>query len=139
MTINRLLYLIFFLLIFICILYVIYLQYGATSNKLLFIYIFFVAMIAIALTVNETLCFNGDEVKRWSPCREMNRLTWRRSIILAFIIFLIVNGLYPGSNLNFIVFLLTLMLLYFFFNFDQYHRFKLICDTNKYDHTSTYM
>ncbi len=60
-------------------------------------------------------------------CKENNRVSWRRSNILSFIVLIVLNSVHSNYNANLIVFFITWFLLYFYFNFDQYHRFRLLC------------
>lgn len=62
-------------------------------------------------------------------CLEVKRVNWRRAYLLAFIIFVVLNvvSLENISN-NFIILLFTWFCLYWYFNFDNYHRFNLACE-----------
>jgi hypothetical protein len=86
-------------------------------------------------------------------CQEMNRVCWRRSLILSFVVLIFINGLIFFTNscdmpllndsttlmsqnehrysINFVIFMFIWFLLYFWFNFDQYHRFKIFCENKQ--------
>jgi hypothetical protein len=61
-------------------------------------------------------------------CREGNRVNWRRAYLLAFLMFLILNIAYPESTLrNAMLMVCLFAFLYFYMNFDAYHRFSIWC------------
>jgi hypothetical protein len=61
-------------------------------------------------------------------CQEANRVNWRRAFLLAFIPFLFLNSFQSTTfEMNILTFLITLFILYFYFNFDAYHRADLAC------------
>jgi uncharacterized protein YacL len=107
-------------------------QYKETNHKKLFLIISLVATSALVLTYVENGRFEQDKDKdlsKWTACDELNRVCWRRALSISFIIFLISNSIYPNSlNNNFLLLLITTFILYFYFNYDIYHRFKAICD-----------
>lgn len=62
-------------------------------------------------------------------CLEVKRVNWRRAYLLAFIIFTLLNVVSLDTiSKNFIVLLFTWFCLYWYFNFDNYHRFNLACE-----------
>lgn len=64
-------------------------------------------------------------------CQESSRVNWRRAIILAFIILCVLIVINENeNNKNIVVFIIVWSLLYFYFNFDQYHRSTLACKSN---------
>lgn len=65
-------------------------------------------------------------------CQEANRVNWRRAFLLAFIPFLFLNSFRSTTfEMNILTFLATLFILYFYFNFDVYHRADLACKASK--------
>jgi len=61
-------------------------------------------------------------------CREGNRVNWRRAFLFAFCIFIVLNIVYSEDTLkNVAVMLCTFTFLYFYLNFDAYHRFSIWC------------
>ena len=65
-------------------------------------------------------------------CMEASRVNWRRAEILAFIIFMI---LFLGEptlvKKHIVMFALIWAILYFYFNFDQFHRSTVACEDSK--------
>lgn len=62
-------------------------------------------------------------------CLEVKRVNWRRAYLLAFIIFTVLNLVsLENITVNFIVLLFSWFCLYWYFNFDNYHRFNLACE-----------
>lgn len=110
------------------------------SNRLLYILL---STIAIASLVYEfevmgctpsncTLDRNRETVEKALKtesfaCQEANRVNWRRAFLLAFIPFLFLNGFQTRFEMNALTFMITLFVLYFYFNFDAYHRSDLAC------------
>lgn len=61
-------------------------------------------------------------------CQESTRINWRRAEIISFLILLVVNLVHPKQySPNLLIFLVSWALLYFYFNFDQYHRATQVC------------
>jgi len=61
-------------------------------------------------------------------CQESVRVNWRRANIIAFGLFVVLTILWTQDEAkNMIVYLLLWVILYFYFNFDQYHRSTLAC------------
>lgn len=62
-------------------------------------------------------------------CMEASRVNWRRAEILAFIIFIILFLGEPTTvNKHVVMFALVWAILYFYFNFDQFHRCTVACE-----------
>lgn len=104
--------------------------------RYIFILLFMICVIALYYESNENGCSIYDcsdhsVIKSITTtniaCKENNRVSWRRSNILSFIVLIVLNSVHSNYNANLIVFFITWFLLYFYFNFDQYHRFRLLC------------
>lgn len=61
-------------------------------------------------------------------CVESERVNWRRAEILSFLCFLVLFWLDPTDVPRHLVFfVIAWAILYFYFNFDQYHRSSIAC------------
>lgn len=61
-------------------------------------------------------------------CQESTRINWRRAEILAFMILVVVNLVHPKQySPNLLLFIVSWALIYFYLNFDQYHRATQVC------------
>lgn len=63
-------------------------------------------------------------------CQEANRVNWRRAYLISFILFVIMNSVAP-FEITLFMFVLTLFITYYYFNFDSYHRTYLACQLEK--------
>lgn len=108
--------------------------------RYVFVLLFFIFVMALYYESNENGCSIYDcsdhtvtkSVKTTNvACKENDRVSWRRSNILSFIILAVLNSVHSNYNINLVVFFITWFLLYFYFNFDQYHRFRLLCDKSE--------
>lgn len=107
--------------------------------KVIFILILIIVIIAMSYESRESgcnflKCQDEDVIKIISKnyddlaCKEMSRVCWRRAIILSFVVLLILNIFYKDNQvMNLMIFICVWFLLYFWFNFDQYHRFRVLC------------
>lgn len=141
MTLHSILYKIFGTLLFLLLIYTVINQYknmkksarSASSSggacTTLFISISVLSLLAISIEILDN--YQGErDIKDFNPCDEMNRVCWRRAMSLSFIILLILNNFYyryegclTAEAINITIFFLIFFLLYFYFNWDQYHRY----------------
>ena len=105
--------------------------------KMLFITLTFLLFFALISEGKDTRClplFNcpDDFGKQFinNPkklaCTERHRVNWRRALIIAYFILLVIN-IINYQNYNFIIFLFTFSSIYYYLNFDQYHRYHQAC------------
>ena len=133
--------------------YIIYLQYISvknTQNTVLSTLFLFAISLSIFTFIHETesircspLGCSLDENKKIytednkldeiSPaCLETKRVNWRRAYLLSFISFTVLNLVSLDTiSTNFVVLLFVWFVLYWYFNFDSYHRFNLACEMGK--------
>lgn len=66
-------------------------------------------------------------------CQEAKRVNWRRSFLVAFIPFIFLNGFQTTTTFetNTLTFFITLYIVYFYLNFDAYHRANVACNLEK--------
>ena len=69
---------------------------------------------------------NGESV----ACQETKRVNWRRSFLLAFAVFVFMNNI-SSFETNLFSFILMFFVIYFYFNFDIYHRFSIACEIDR--------
>lgn len=135
--------------IFFLIYYIIFLQYysiNQSQTKILSTLFLFTIALSIFTFIHETesikcsplgcsLDQNKEIYKETSlspACLEVKRVNWRRAYLLAFIIFTVLNIVsLENIGTNFIVLLFSWFCLYWYFNFDNYHRFNLACEMEK--------
>jgi hypothetical protein len=138
-TTQRLIILIFIFLSFCLITGKQILLYKECSYMYMFIFLFIISMTALAVHYESSSsgcsienCSDENVAKNISSkdlaCQETNRVTWRRTIILSFIILLALNVVFENYERNIGMFCFIWFVLYFAFNFDQFHRFKVLCD-----------
>lgn len=63
-------------------------------------------------------------------CQEANRVNWRRAYLISFVLFVIMNTV-ASFETTLLMFVLTLFITYYYFNFDSYHRTYLMCELEK--------
>jgi len=137
MKLLLLLYSCFFMFLFM-ILYQIY-SLTKMKSKLFYLFLLSLAIVAFYYEGNSLSCspnncsleknkksIKGDKF----ACREVNRVNWRRSLLISFIVFAIMNNITP-FDINILPFILSFFAIYFYFNFDTYHRFNIACEMEK--------
>ena len=72
----------------------------------------------------------GHKQQESFACQEANRVNWRRAYLIAFIPFVLMNSI-ASFETNVLTFIITLFVVYFYFNFDSYHRSYLACNLEK--------
>lgn len=135
--------------IFALLYYTIFLQYVSikqSQNKIVSNLFLFTIVLSIFTFIHETesikcsplgcsLELNKKIYKETSlspACLEVKRVNWRRAYLLSFIIFVILNIVSITTiSTNFVVLLFSWFCLYWYFNFDNYHRFNLACEMEK--------
>lgn len=132
----------FFMYVFICILSFIYVYqvYNIPLFAFKLIYLLLITLLLIAITYESKFlgCSPGSctleknksvlSSSQSFACSEAERVNWRRTYIISFIILFIFNCFALNNfELNLVYFLITWSLLYFYFNFEQYHRYSLEC------------
>jgi uncharacterized membrane protein len=108
----------------------VYFQYQNVNEKykFLFITICIISIYSTIFTYHDRYLFETEDYKNWTPCDDKDRICWRRSIMLGFFCFLLVNYVYPKDTLNNIVlYALFIFIFYFYFNWDQFHRYRCLC------------
>lgn len=135
------------LTICICMLFLLMNQFFSYDKKYRYIYLLITLLFIVAFSMESEYVYgckylffdckydsvleykknNSESPDKALSCQESNRVCWRRSLMLSFMIFLILNIVNPSHTTNFIVFILAWFLLYFYFNFDAYHRFGDLC------------
>ncbi len=135
MNINNILYTILVLTMFGLLIFSSVKQYQNLKDyKTLFISIAIVSILAISIEINNV--FKTEKTDTFTPCEEMNRVCWRRSILLSFIILLLLNYFYIQNNnskshnfeeINILIFFFIFFIIYFYLNWDQYHRAGTVC------------
>lgn len=139
-------------LFFICFCYLVFLQYIQISKstyplaKQVFLLIVIVSLISFTYEANAVECSptdcslnrnkllfkNGNGSVASVACNELERVNWRRAYLLSFVIFVVLNFVSSETiHINMIVLLFSWFILYWYFNFDTYHRFKVACDLGK--------
>jgi hypothetical protein len=117
-------------------------SYYEMPYKLLFAITVAMGVLSVIYYMNDLGCSISDcsETKNSSVtngqtiCNEANRITWRRSVMIAFIIFIFTNIVYPPPHWqksNLVIFLFVTSIMYFFLNFEQYHRYRLMCKSEQ--------
>jgi hypothetical protein len=105
--------------------------------RYIFILLFMICLIALYYESNENGCSIYDcsdntvsksITTQNLACKENDRVSWRRANILSFIVLIALNSVHSNYNANLIIFFITWFLLYFYLNFDQYHRFRILCN-----------
>lgn len=126
--------------------YLIFLQYNTikmSQNQIISTLFLFSIVLSVFTFIHETKsikcspldCSLEENKKLYtegslSPvCLEVKRVNWRRAYLLSFIIFTVLN-LVSIDNIssNLVALLFTWFCLYWYFNFDSYHRFNLACE-----------
>lgn len=122
---------------------IVYQVYSLTNMKIKVFYLFLLSLAAVAYSYegefigcsykncrldNNEKALNGKKEK--FACQEVNRVNWRRSLILSFVVFVIMNNITP-FEINLLPFILSFFIIYFYFNFDTYHRFNLACEIER--------
>jgi hypothetical protein len=129
----------FILLVLLKIIYGQFLLYPA-DQKYIFMFLCFLLLLALYYESMENGCGildctdgsvqqNIDDKEL--ACRETDRVCWRRSLILSFIILVISNAINPNYGKNLSIFFFVWAILYFYFNFDQFHRYRVMCKYHK--------
>lgn len=105
--------------------------------RLLYVLLFFMFLLALYYETMSNGCGiidcsdktveNSIDTKNLA-CRENDRVSWRRSMILSFIILTMTNFINTNYQINLILFFMVFLLLYFYFNFDAFHRFRVLCN-----------
>jgi hypothetical protein len=141
-TFYQMLSLVFRIVAVVLFLKLVFDQFVATKSKTLFALIVAIALVNVAYEMREMGCSVSDcslKTNRAAQqdargdcdrrlCREGGRVNWRRAYLLAFCVFLVLNFVYPDSFLkNVAIMVCVFALLYFYFNFDAYHRFAIWC------------
>jgi hypothetical protein len=129
-------YIVFLLMIF-------YQIYLLSNPKSKIFYIFLLSLVIVATSYEGEFigCSPGNcsldnnkktltGYKQKIACQEVNRVNWRRSLILAFSVFVIMNNI-TSFEANILPFFLSFFAIYFYFNFDTYHRFNLACELER--------
>jgi hypothetical protein len=129
-------YILFLIMIF-------YQVYSLTNKKSKIFYLFLLSLAIVAYSYegdfigcsynnctldNNKKTLNGHKEK--IACQEVNRVNWRRSLLLSFSVFVIMNNITP-FEINILPFILMFFAIYFYFNFDTYHRFNLACEIER--------
>jgi hypothetical protein len=126
----------FLLLLFLLLSFKQFQTYNGTY-RILYLIIIVLACIATKYETDSTGCgfFDcKDETSRSKldkthlACNEMNRVCWRRAIILSTIVLLVSGIVNENNKINLVIWFVLFFLLYFYFNFDQYHRFRVLCE-----------
>ena len=132
-----------YLCYFVFLLMIFYQIYSLSNTKNKMFYIFLLSLVIVAYS------YEGDYIgcsysncnidnnkkalldnKEKIACQEVNRVNWRRSLILSFCVFVIMNN-FTSFEVNILPFFLSLFVIYFYFNFDSYHRFNLACEIER--------
>jgi hypothetical protein len=107
------------------------------SYRIIYLIIIVLSVIAIKYEIDATGCsfFNckdettGTKIDKTNlACGEMNRVCWRRAIILSTFVLILLGVINENNKMNLVIWFVLFFLLYFYFNFDQYHRFRVLCD-----------
>jgi len=122
---------------------VLYQIYSLINPKSKMFYLFLLSLVFVAYSYegdfigcsysNCTLDNNKkalNDNKEKIACQEVNRVNWRRSLLLAFSVFVVMNNITP-FEVNILPFILSFFVIYFYFNFDTYHRFNLACEMER--------
>ena len=128
---------------FMFLLMILYQIYSLTNPKSKMFYLFLLSLAIVAYSYegdfigcsysNCTLDNNKKtliEKKEKIACQEVNRVNWRRSLLLSFSVFVLMNNI-TTFEVNILPFILSFFVIYFYFNFDTYHRFNLACDIER--------
>lgn len=119
----------FRIVLLLSLIYACYFQYTKINNsKVIYITICLASIISLILTILDMHNFEISDYKQWTPCDDKDRIAWRRSIAIGFFCFLLVNYIYPQDTLkNVVLYILFVFILYFYFNWDQFHRYRNLC------------
>jgi hypothetical protein len=61
-------------------------------------------------------------------CKEADRITWRRALMLSFVMFVMLNHVRQKTcRMHFVFLLLKFVILKLYFDFDAHHRFEAVC------------
>jgi len=132
-----------YLCYFMFLLMIFYQVYSLTNPKSKMFYLFLLSLVIVAYSYegdyigcsynNCSLDNNKKtlmEKKEKIACQEVNRVNWRRSLLLSFLVFALMNNI-TSFEVNILPFILSFFIIYFYFNFDTYHRFNLTCDLER--------
>ena len=132
-----------YLCYFMFLLMILYQIYSLSNQKSRMFYLFLLSLATVAYSYegdfigcsynnckldNNEKALNGN--KQNFACQEVNRVNWRRSLLLSFAVFVIMNNITP-FEMNILPFILSFFVIYFYFNFDTYHRFNIACEIER--------
>ena len=112
-------------------------QIKLTINKIFYCILLFILLFALNYEAHFLGCYPGncelstnmEKIDGDFACQESRRVNWRRAFILSFIPVLVMNCFFiQDFNKHLIYFIIQFFLLYFYFNFDGYHRSSLACN-----------
>jgi hypothetical protein len=106
-------------------------------NKIFYCILLFILLFALNYEAYFLGCYPGncelstnmEKIDGDFACQESRRVNWRRSFIISFIPLFTMNCFFiEDFNKNLIYFIIQFFILYFYFNFDGYHRSSLACN-----------
>ena len=123
----------------ICIILVLFqiFQIKLPINKIFYCILLFILLFALTYESRFLGCYIGncklsgniEKIDDNFACQESNRVNWRRAFIISFIPLFTMNCFFiEDFNKNLIYFIIQFFILYFYFNFDGYHRSSLACN-----------
>lgn len=105
-----------------------------TDPKLKMLYIIFPILLFIAYNkeADDSGCKGGacsSLPEKDIVCTEAKRVAWRRAYMVSFIVFYFFSVTQERQTYyNVYLFMAVWLLLYFYINYEQYHRFQIFCD-----------
>lgn len=128
--------------IMLCIIIVVFqiFQIKPTINKIFYCILLCILLFALNYEAHFLGCYPGnceissniEKIDDNFACQESNRVNWRRAFILSFIPVIVMNCFFiKDFNKHLIYFIIQFFLLYFYLNFDSYHRSSLACNKNQ--------
>lgn len=72
----------------------------------------------------------AKKIKNYA-CEENSRIAWTRAVAICILPFFFVSIFYPNVKQNILYFLISFFCVYFYFNWDNYHRSRIVCDMSR--------